>query len=145
MADQNKGVPFFRKLDCLDVNLSDQGTRGVDHTQSAGLASFANFGRDAVGAINHTLAIGNLINAVDEDRPFPLELLYHEAVMDDFFADVDRRPKRLQGDADDINGPDDPSAKATRLKQQQCFAFRHSVFHSLWMLSRVHVPYYAYI
>ena len=50
--------------------------------------------------------------------PLPRKFFDHKAVVDDLFADVDRRPKGLQGDADNIDRPDHARAEAARLQQQ---------------------------
>src|SRR5437763_3332502 len=143
VSNQNARVAFLGKLYCLHVNLGHQGTSCIDHPQSPGFAGFSDLRRDTVGTIDDTFAIRDLVYAVHENRTLALEFLNHETIVHNFLAHVDGRTERLQGDANDIDGPDNPGAKATGLQQQQCFALRHSSSHSLWMLSRVHVPHYA--
>src|ERR1700733_1181739 len=70
-------------------------------------------------AVDHTLAIGDFILAVHEDRALPAQLVYHKAVVDDLLAHVNRRAEGLQRDADNINRPHDTSAEPPRLQQKQ--------------------------
>ena len=76
----------------------------------------ADFGRDAVGAVDDALAVGDFVFAVDEDGAFAAEFVDHKAVVDDFLADVDGRAEGLEGDADDVNGANDAGAEAAGLE-----------------------------
>jgi len=67
--------------------------------------------------INKALAIRDFINFIDEDRALGLQFFHHVAVMDDLFAHIDRRPKGVQRNADDINGPHNSGAKTPGLQQ----------------------------
>jgi hypothetical protein len=68
-----------------------------------------------VGAINYAFPFRNFINTIDEDGAFLLEFFDHEPVVDDLFANVDRRPKRLEGDSHDVDGTYHPGAKSSGL------------------------------
>jgi hypothetical protein len=72
-----------------------------------------------VGAVNHPFPIWDFFDTVHKNGALALQFLDHKAVVDDFLAHVDGRPKGLQGDADNINGPHHARSKATGLKQKQ--------------------------
>jgi hypothetical protein len=86
-------------------------------------------------AVNHTLALRHLVHAVHKNRALVLQFLHHEPVVDNLLAHINRRPKCLQRDPDNVNGPDHPGAEPTRFQQQQILALRQSIPHS----SRLHV------
>ena len=50
----------------------------------------ADLRRDAVGGKEKIGTFGNLLQVVDEDHPFVLEMLDNPAVVDDFVVDVNR-------------------------------------------------------
>jgi hypothetical protein len=77
---------------------------------------FANFGRNAVGAVNDALAVGDFVFAIDEDRAFAAKFVDNKAVVNDLLADVDWRAECLEGDADNVNGTDYAGAEASRLQ-----------------------------
>jgi hypothetical protein len=106
------------------VDLGHEGAGGVDYTEAALFAGLADFGRNAVGAVNDALAGGDFVNGIDENGAFALELFNHETVVDDFFADVDGRAEGLEGDANDIDGADDASAESAGLEQEKVFLGR---------------------
>src|SRR5262249_8842742 len=118
VADQDQRIPFLGKFDSLHVDLCDKRACSIDDAQLAQMAPLPNFRRDAVSAINHSLALGNFLDTVDENRTFRLEFLDHKAVMDDFLADVDRGAKGLKSNADDVDCPYHARAKAPRLQQK---------------------------
>ena len=78
----------------------------------------AHFRGNSVGAVNDALAIGHFVFAVYENRALAAQLFHHKAVVNDLFAHVDGRAKRLQRDADYINGPDYTRAEPPRLQQK---------------------------
>src|SRR4029077_4816528 len=118
MADENQRVAFLGKLDGLDVHLGDEWAGSVDDAQLAFFAGFADLRRNPVGAVDYALPFRNFINAINEDGAFLLEFFDHEPVVDDFLADIDWRPERLECDADDVDGTDHPGAKSTGLQEQ---------------------------
>ena len=65
-------------------------------------------------AVDNTLALRNLADAVDENGALLLELFHHEAVVNDLLSDVDRRPERFQRDPDNIDGPGTTPAQNPR-------------------------------
>jgi len=116
VADEDEGITFFGELDGFDVNFGDQRASGIDDAQAAALAVFADFGRDAVSAVNDALAVGNFVLAIDEDGALAAEFVNHKAVVYDLFADVDGRPESFEGDADNVNGANDAGAEAAWLQ-----------------------------
>jgi len=72
-----------------------------------------------MGAINKALAIRELHKTSSTKiAPFGLQFFHHVAVMDDLFAHIDRRPKGVQRNADDINWPSTTPAQKTPGLQQ---------------------------
>ena len=115
VADEDEGITFLGELDGFDVDLGDERAGGIDHAQAAAGAVLADFGRNAVGALDDAFAVGDFVFAIDEDGALAAEFVHHEAVVDDFLADVDGRAEGLEGDADDVDGADDAGAEAARL------------------------------
>src|ERR671925_443651 len=108
------------------MDFGHEGTCGVNYPQPSTRAVLTDFGRDSVSAVDDPFSVGNLILAVDEDRPFAPQILDYEAVVDDFFAHVNRGAEGLQSDANHVDGPHHARAEATGLKQQQGFFVRLS-------------------
>ena len=77
----------------------------------------ANLGRNAVSAVNNTFAVRDFVFAIDEDCALTAEFVDHKTVVNDLFADIDRRTESFERDADDINGADDAGAESARLQQ----------------------------
>ena len=59
----------------------------------------------------------DLVELFDEPRTFGAQALDHVPVVDDLVADVDRRAVLLERPLDDLDGPDDPGAKAAGLRE----------------------------
>ena len=68
MANQDQRIAFLGELHRLHVNLGDQRTGRINDAQLALLAVLADLGRNAVRAVNHALAVGHLVHAVDKNR-----------------------------------------------------------------------------
>jgi hypothetical protein len=66
-------------------------------------------------AVDHPFPFRNLFDAIDEDRTFGLQLLHNVAVVDDFLADIDGRPKSLQSNPHNVNCANYPSAESAGL------------------------------
>ena len=62
MTDEDQRIAFFGKLHRFYVDLCDKWTSRIYHTQTAFFAGVADFGRDAVGAVNYALAFGDFVN-----------------------------------------------------------------------------------
>src|SRR5438045_1694828 len=112
MADQDERITFFRELHGFNVNLRDQRAGRVNHSQLAIFAGLAHLGRNAVRTIYDPLAGRHFVDRINKNSAFALKFFNHKTVVDDFFADVNRRPKGLEGDAHNINGADDAGAEA---------------------------------
>src|SRR6185312_3561717 len=141
MADQDKGITLLGKLDRLHMDLGDQGTGGINHSQTALFAGAANFGRNPMRGINHALAVRDLFDRINENGAFALQFLYDEAVVDDLLANIDWRPKGFERDAHDIDGTNHPGAEPTGLQQKQTFLALRHVFSCV--LLRIHVSYWT--
>ena len=118
MADEDQRIALLGELYGLDVDLGDQRTGGVDHLEAAALAALPHGRRNAVGRVDDPLAVGHVVDLVDEDRALFRQLVHHIAVMDDFAAHVDGGSEGLQGDFDDVDGAHHARAKAARLEQE---------------------------
>ena len=70
---------------------------------------------DAVGAEDRDAARRDLVDLVDEMRPFAAQPLDDMAVVDDLVADIDRRAIFFERALDDLDRPFDPGAEASRL------------------------------
>jgi len=115
VTDEDERITFLGKFDGFDVDFGDERAGGVDNAQAAAGAVLADFGRNAVGAVNDAFAVGTSSSLSTKMAPFAAEFVDHEAVVDDFLADVDGRAEGLEGDADDVDGADDAGAEAARL------------------------------
>ena len=118
MADEDQRITFFGELDGFDVNLGDQRAGSVDDAQAALRAVLANFGRNSVGAVDDALAVGDFVFAIDEDGALAAQFVDHKAVVDDLFADVNRRAEGFEGDADDVDGAHHAGAEAAGLQEK---------------------------
>ena len=81
VADEDERITFLGELDGFDVNFGDQRASGIDHAQAAALAVLADFGRDAVGAVDDALAVRHFVFAIDEDGALAAEFVNHKAVV----------------------------------------------------------------
>jgi hypothetical protein len=70
MADQHQRVALLGELDGFDVNLGDQRTGGVNDPEVTRLADLPHCRRDAVGRVDHTLAIGHVVDFMNKNRAF---------------------------------------------------------------------------
>src|SRR5215471_12282860 len=118
VPDQDQRISLLGKLDRLDVHLCDQRAGGVDHAELANFAARADFGRNAVGAVNDAFAFGDLVDAVDEDRTLLLQFFDYETVVNDLLADVNRRPKGFERNTNNIDRAHHPGAETPRLQKQ---------------------------
>jgi hypothetical protein len=105
------------------MDFRDQRAGGVNNPSFPQMAFLAHFRGNPVGAVDNSFPFRDFIHAVHENRALGLQILYYETVVDDFLADVNGRPKSLKRDADNINGPNHPGAKAAGLEQEQSFTF----------------------
>ena len=68
VADEHQGIPLLGKFDGLEVHFGYKRAGGVNHLEVAAFAALANGGRDAMGAVDDALAVGHVVDLVDEDR-----------------------------------------------------------------------------
>src|ERR1035437_10599605 len=98
MADEHERVALPGKLDGLNVDLRHQRASGVNHPEVAGLAALAHRGRYAVGRINDTLAIGNVVDLMDKDRALLCQLVHNVAVTHNLPPYIDGRAEGFERD-----------------------------------------------
>ena len=118
VSNQDQRIPFSSELNSLNVHLGDQRTSRVNHSQFAQFALLPDFGGNAVRAVDDALPLRNLTDAINKDGALLLKFFHHEPVVDDLFADINRRPKGFQCNPDNIDGPHHSSAESSRLQQQ---------------------------
>ncbi len=118
VADQHDAEAVAGEPHGFQVHLGDQRTGGVDDIQSALLRLPADRRRHAVGAENGPRPSGHFVQLLDEDRAGFAQFVHHVFVMNDFLADVDRRPVEIERDLDHVDGPDHAGAKTARFEQK---------------------------
>ena len=121
MADEHQRVALPGKLDGLNVYLRHQRTSGVNDPEIAALAALAHRRRYAVGRVNDTLAIGNVVDLMDKDRALLCQLIHNVAVMHNLPPHIDGRAEGFESDLDNVDRADNAGAKASRLEQQDPF------------------------
>ena len=126
MADEHQRIALAGKLDGFKMDFGDQRAGGVDHLEIAAFAAFANRRRNAVGTVDDALAVGHIVDVVDEDCALFRQLIHNIAVMDDLAAHIDGGAEGFKGDLHDVDGADHAGAKAAWLKQQNLFLARGS-------------------
>jgi len=67
VANQDERISLLGKLDGLDVYLGDQRASSVNDPEAAALAAFSNGGRDAMGGVDDTLAVGDVVYFMNEN------------------------------------------------------------------------------
>jgi hypothetical protein len=117
VADEHDRIPGLGKADGLEVNLGDQWTGGVDGPQPAGGGGGANGRGYTVGAVQHRLSFGDVVDAIDEDDATFAEALDHRAVVDDLVEDVEGRTEQLQGPFQAFDGHVDAGTEAPWIGQ----------------------------
>ena len=68
VADEHQRIALLGEFDGLNMDLGDQRAGGVDDLETAAFAALADRRRNAVGRVNDALAIGDVVDFVDEDR-----------------------------------------------------------------------------
>ena len=102
----------------LHMHLADQRAGGIEMHQLAPLGLGGNRLRHAMGGKDHHLAVGHLVEFVDEHRALFLERFDHEAVVHDLVADVDGTAELGQRLLDDLDGTIDTGAEAARAGEE---------------------------
>jgi len=100
------------------VNLGYQGARRIYIGQPTILRRRWNGLRNAVRRENDWPIVRHLVELVDEDGAHGLQSFDHKAIMDDLVAHVDRRPKPLERQLDDLYCAVDAGAKSSRSGDQ---------------------------
>ncbi len=117
VADEDHGAALGGVALDFEMDLGHQRAGGIDNAQVAILGAIPFAGRDAMGAENDALAVGHLVEALDENRALLFQRLQHEAVVHDLMAHIKRAPVRAQGAADGLDRAIDARAKPARLSQ----------------------------
>ncbi len=115
VSNQHQRVTLLGELDGFDVDLGHQRAGRIDHLEAALLGALPDRRGDTVRGVDHARPLGHLVQFVDEDCALLGQVGDDVAVVDDLLANVDRCAKGLEGDPDDIDGPDDTRTKAARL------------------------------
>ena len=69
-------------------------------------------------AVDHAFALRDFVHRINENGSLAGKLLNHETVVNDFLANVNRRPERLERNADDINRAHHSGTKSSGLQQK---------------------------
>ena len=106
------------------MNLSHEGTGGIDLDEIAILCLTTNFGRHAVSAEHDRRPDRNFVHGIDKRHAAINEAVYHVAVVYDLVEDVDRRPLHVEDLVDTVNGHVDARTKPARVTEEN-FDARH--------------------
>ena len=74
-----------------------------------------------MGAEDDPCSFRNLAQLFDEDGPGSPQFIHHVAVMNDFLADIDRGPIKVQCDFNHVDGAHHASAEPARFQQDDLF------------------------
>ena len=91
MADEDDGELFAGVADGFGVNFHHERAGGVDLDEVAGAGLAADFGGDAVGAVDERGADGDIVDGVDKHDALLGEALDDVSIVDDFVVDVNGR------------------------------------------------------
>src|SRR5690242_4514877 len=91
---------------------------------------------NSVSAVDDAFAVWNFFHAVHKNGAFFLQFLDNKAVVDDFLANINRRPEGFERDSYDVDGAHDSSTKAPRLQKQKLLVLtlRHNTLPSRYRL-----------
>ena len=98
------------------MDLGDQRAGRVNDPEAAAFAQLSNCGRDAMGGVDDALAVGDVVDFMNEDCAFFSQLIDYIAVVDDLTTNVDGSAKGVECDFHYINRAHHASAKAARLE-----------------------------
>jgi len=124
MADEDYR-PSFRSV-ALDfgMDLGDEWAGRVDHAQAARRRMIPFTWGDAMGAEDHPLAFGYVVERLDENRAFPFQRFKHETVVNYLMANVERAAVLLEGAAHRLDRAIDAGTKAARFSQYYFLDYR---------------------
>ena len=71
-----------------------------------------------MGGVDHPRAGRHLVQLIDEDRALLGKIIHDVAVVHDLLAHVDGRAKGVQGNLDDIDGPNYAGTEAAGLQEE---------------------------
>ena len=117
MADEHQHATPGNVPPSLVVHLGDQRASGVDSRQRPRPCVLLNFSRDAMGAEDGDGSRRHVLQRLDEARAFRLEQFDHVAIVDDLMAHVDRSAVFGQRPLDNIDRPNNASAKPAWLSK----------------------------
>jgi len=112
---------FLGKLHGLEVHFGNQRAGGVDDGEVALFGFRANCRRYAVGTENRSRAGRNFGKLFHEDGAEFAQFVDDMLVVDNFFADVDRRAVEIQGNLDHVDSAYHTGTKAARLQEIYLF------------------------
>ena len=118
VADENDLAVLLGVVLPFLVDLRHQRAGRVDGRKAAPFRFLLDRFRNAVGAENGHRALGNVGEFLDEDRALGAQGFDDVAVVDDFVADVDRRPEHFQRALDDLDRALDAGAEPAGLRQK---------------------------
>ncbi len=119
MADQDHLPARGMVAHGLGVHLGDQRTGGVEIDHAAPPRLFVHGPGRAVGRDDDRPILRRVGDILDEHGSEPLEALHHVAVVHNLVTDEHRRTVLGQRLFDDLDGPVDAGAEATRAGQQE--------------------------
>src|SRR6266576_55671 len=111
MPDQDDLAALIGVALPLDMHLGDERTGRVDDRKAALPRPLLDLARDPMSAEDRHRARRDLVDLVDELRPFGAQPLDDMAVMHDLVPDIDRRAVLLQRALDDLDRAFDPGTK----------------------------------
>ena len=115
VADQDDLVAILGVALAFLVHLGNQGAGRVEHRQVAAVGVVLDLLGHAMGAEHRDRALRDLVHLLDEARALRLQAFDDPLVVNDFVADIDRRPVDLQRPLDDLNRAFHPGAKSAWL------------------------------
>jgi hypothetical protein len=114
MADQHDRVALLGETNRFQVDFGYERACGIDYLQPA----FFGFGTDSRGysmsAEDHPAAFGHFGQFFYKYSSGGTQLIYYVPVMYDFFADIDRRSVEIDGNPDDVDGPNHSGTETAR-------------------------------
>src|SRR6185295_3738356 len=122
MADQNHSTALVDVALPLAVDFGDQGTGRVQYGQLSDFGIVLDGPRHAMGTEDRDHTERHLRKIFHEASALCLQALNNIAVVHDLVAHVDRRSILRESPLDDLDGADDASTVAARLRQDDLHA-----------------------
>src|ERR1700722_16069348 len=117
MTDEHQHATSGNVTPALVVHFGDQRASGVEGGQRTQPRVVFNFSRALMGAEDRDGSRRHIPQSLDETRAFRLERFDYVAIVDDLMAHVDRSAMLGQRPLDNIDRPNNASAKPARLSQ----------------------------